>query len=252
MQEWVGSLGDEFKHLRKTIAQDLGPIAQEIQAAVDPEIKAQYIDDAIFTLEKLRKRTGDLGGVTQRVIGHMNTLKDVALGRASPLITGAVAINNAMATIGTTLENVSTRLVATFGPEIEKMVNKLGSLLDKNIRSVIDKLISKAIELHARFQAWGGTEQLIKSLTRALEIVWQTISKITVAGLKFIEWVTNANVATQVLVAGIASLVLAPGLLPGLLSVVTGLVGITTAAFGAAAAMRTMSLPASSPACPAT
>ncbi len=242
MHEWVGSLGDEFEFLRKTIARDLGPIAKKIQETADPDIKARYIDQAISSLETLRKRTGDLGGITQQVIGHFSTLKDVALGIASPLITGTVAINNAMIKIGTTLENVSTRLVATFGPEIETVVKGLGDWLDKNVTRVIDKLIDKAKELHTRFEAWGGTKQLLESLTRALDYVWRTISKITVAGLSFIEWITNANAATQVLAAGLASLVLAPGLLPGVVTLMTGLGGISKAAYGAAAAMRTMSL----------
>ncbi len=242
MNEWVGSLGDEFGFLRKTIAKELGPIAKQIQNATTTEFKVESINRAIKKLHEMYTRTGDLGGVTQQLIGHFKTMKQVAEGSASPLIAGTVAINNAMTKIGTTIENVSTRLVEAFGPEIKTIVFGLGNWLENNVTRVIDNLITKAKELHARFEAWGGTTKLIESLTRALDAAWAVISKITVAGLNFIEWITNANAATQVLAAGIASLVLAPGLIPAIYTVGIGLGGVTQAAYSAAVALKSMSL----------
>ena len=238
MNEWIGSLGDEFKHLRKTIAQDLGPVAKSIREAVDPDVKAQHIDVAIKQLNDLRVRTGDLGGVTQQLIGHMDTLKGVALEYASPLITGTVAINNAMTKIGTTLENVSTRLVAIFGPEIQTVVRGLGDWIEKNVTKAIDKLISKAKELYVRFQAWGGTEKLLQSLTRALDFVWQTLSKIVSVGASFIGWISDANSATKMLAGSVAAIVLAPGLLIGVAALAKGLGMVAMQGAAAAAAAK--------------
>ena len=255
MKAFVESMSQNVGLLEKNIRGKLGKLAQQIQTATDPKVKATAINQMIMAFNDLRVAANDGGIAAHNMAQRMAALRDATLGVGNNSTMAIVAIRGVVVKMGTTLENLSARMVEIFGPHLATLMNEFSSVLDgpvggaiKYVTTMAEKLseqfskwggvqriikdLGNAINrVKANFQAWGGVEKLIQSMGKALEHVYNWIVYLGEKAIWFGSKLLESNTAAVILAGTIATMVLAPGLITsvGILASGLKLVGLEAA-----------------------